>query len=372
MKCIVLADNFRKALSITERNIGKDATLPILGSILLAAERGTIRLTATNLEIGITTTIRGNVQEQGKIAIPAKTLTSFFSTLPKEEKVTLESLKHDLTISTQHQTTIIKGYSPDDFPPFPAPKELYRISMQKKDVIRALEQCLVSVAKSSIKPELASIFFFIERERLTVASTDSFRLFEETIKPVSFSLKIAKESFLLPLRTSEELIRILDSNEEGEVVFSVGKGEILITYGDITFYSRLTEGKFPDYQQIIPKKFTTDVVVKKEDIQGHIKRASIFSNKLQGVLISVIPKTGTIGVESSNSAVGEYKADCKAAIHGDDMSIVFNYTYLLDGIELYNDAELFLGFNGESQPLLIRSPKKESAFYVVMPMKGGI
>lgn len=372
MKCSVVSENFKKALLLVERSTSKDLTLPILSSFLISTESGSLRITGTNLEVGIETNIRSTIQDNGKVAIPARTLSSYISTIPKDEKIILESKDIDLIIHTQTQKTILKGYAQDDFPPFPQIKDLYKLSVKKQDIIQVISRNLISVSKSNIKPELASMYFVLDKDILIIASTDSFRLSEERIKPTAFSPKIARESFLLPLRTCEELIKLLEYGEGEEVIFFIGKGELCIRYNDTNLYSRLTEGNFPDYQQIIPKKFITQVTISRSVLAGHIKRASIFSNKLQAISLTFSPETGDCVIESNNRDIGEYKATMKAEIQGDKLSIVFNYHYLLEGIDIYSDDSLFFGFNNESQPLLIRPVKKEESLYVVMPMKGGI
>ncbi|MDA1334825.1 MAG: DNA polymerase III subunit beta [bacterium] len=372
MRCTVLTDNLKKALSLSERNTGKDLTLPILGSLLITAENGLLKIIATNLEIGIEISLRANISSPGKVVIPAKTLTSFISTLPKDEKISLEVEKNDLYVGTESGRTLFKGYPQDDFPPFPVMKGSYKISFNKKDILRVFSKSLISISKNSIKPELASIYISLEKENVRIASTDSFRLSEEIIKPVSLSSKGGEENFLLPLRTTEEIIKLLDFGEKEEILFDVGKGEITVIYDDIRLYSRLTEGSFPNYGQIIPKKFETKITISKTDFIGHIRRASLFTNKLQGISFSFNSDKKTCSIESNNISVGEYKADIPIDIDGEGLSIVFNYHYFLDGLESFTDEKIMFGFNGESQPLLVRPLKNEKSLYVVMPMKGVI
>jgi DNA polymerase-3 subunit beta len=372
MKCIILSENLRKVISIIERSTGKDLTIPILGSFLISTEVNSLKIMGTNLEIGIEALLRGTVQEQGKIAIPAKTLSSLISTIPKDEKITLESNKTNLIITTQSQKTLLKGYAHEDFPILPTVKEVYKIVIKKIDILYALTKSLISTSKNNIKPELASIYFLLYKENLIISSTDSFRLSEEQIKPISFSHKTSQETFLLPFRTCEELIKLLELGDADEVTFIVGRGDMLIKYGDTSIYSRLTEGKFPEYQQIIPQKFTTHFMAQRNDFVNHLRRASIFSNKLQGVSLTVVPKNNICTIESSNKDIGEYKADVKVDVAGEPMSVVFNYHYLLDGLGGYNEDTMFFGFNGDSQPVLIRPVKKEKSIYIVMPMKGGV
>ncbi len=372
MKCSVIVENFRKPLSLIERNTTKNITLPILGSFFISTEKGLIRVIGTNLEIGVETFIRGTIQEQGRVVIPAKIFLSFISTIQKDEKITLESKKTDLVVETQSQKTVFKGFSPEDFPLFPTIQEDYSITLKKTDLINTLGRCLISISRSLIKPELSSLFFLLEKEFLTIAATDSFRLSEEKIKLITPQIKAPKNSFLMPLRTCEELLKLLELGDENQVKFSIGKGEVFVQYAGTTLYSRLTEGNFPEYGDIIPKQFKTNVKISRQTLLGHLRRASLFTNKLNGISLTFDPEKNECKIECVNRDVGEYQATFPIDASGDPVSIVFNYHYLLEGLDSFHDETLFLGFNGEAQSLLIHPLQKEESLYIVMPMKGGI
>ncbi len=369
MKCIIIADNLKKALSIVERATSKDLTLPILGSFFIATDSGFLRIMGTNLEIGIQTTVRCTVSEQGSVVIPSKQLLSYISTLPKDEKIIIDSSGTDVILTVQGQETNIKGYQQEDFPPFPIVKDLYKASAYKKDISQFFQRILVSVSKSSIKQELASIFVVLEKETLLVASTDSFRLSEESIKLQSLSTKNQRESFLIPSRTFEEIIRLADQSSSENIEFLIGKGECIFKLGDITLYSRLIEGNFPDYKQIIPRNFKTHGTLVRQEVVTQLRRASIFANKLNSVSFAVNVKEKSITIESKNNQ-GAYKGIMKCEFDGDDLSTVFNFQYLLQGVEAYSEEKLFFGFNSESQPLLIKPSGREGSLHIVMPMKG--
>ncbi|MEK7643133.1 MAG: DNA polymerase III subunit beta [Patescibacteria group bacterium] len=368
MKCEIIADNLKKALSFLERSTGKDSTLPILGSFLFSCDKTSITITGTNLEIGMKTKIRGTVQEVGSIAIPSRTLLSYINTIQKDEKIVIETSGVDIKITIGSVKTIIKGFSYEDFPPFPEVQHSYIFSINNTSLLQMLTKTLISVSKSTIKPELASIYITIEQNNAIFVSTDSFRLSEERVV-ITSSIKNKQESFLLPLRTGEELVRFLEYTEE-QVEFFIGNGELLIKSGDSVLYSRLTEGKFPDYKSIIPQQFKINIIISRDDFLEHIRRASLFTNKLNGILLTFIPDDNLCKIESSNRDVGEYKADMPVEITGDGLSVVFNYHYLLDGVLSLPDKKIFLGLNSESQPLLIRPPTNEQSIYIVMPMKG--
>ncbi len=371
MKCIIIADNFKKALSVVERSTSKDLTLPILGSFFITTESGSLRIMGTNLEIGIQTTVRCTVSEEGSIVIPSKQLLSYISTLSKDEKITIESSGVDVILAVQGQETSIKGYPQEDFPPFPIVKELYKATVYKKDITHFFPRVLISASKSAIKPELASILAVIEKNSLVIAATDSFRLSEERIQLTSLSMKNTKESFLLPARTFEETIRLTDQSNSDQVEFLIGKGEALFRFGDIVLYSRLVEGNFPDYQQIIPKDFKTHGVLTRQEIVTHLRRASIFANKLNSVSFILNTKEKSITIESKNNQ-GAYKGVMKGEFDGENVSMVFNFQYLLQGVESYGEEKLFFGFNLESQPLSIKPIGREGSVYIVMPMKGTV
>src|SRR3989344_9232553 len=214
MKCVVIADNFKKALSVIERAIGKDPALPILSSYLISADKNTITIIGTNLEIGMKISVRGSASVSGQAVLPARQLSGYIATLPKEEKVTIESNGNDMNVFAGTQETIFKGYQTEDYPPFPEVKGLYSITLKKSDLLSVLSRTVFSASKTTIKPELSSINFSFEREELTIAATDSFRLSEEKIKPTKFSAKLSKASFLLPVASAEELSRFIEYSED--------------------------------------------------------------------------------------------------------------------------------------------------------------
>lgn len=370
MQCTVIADNIKRAVSVIERVVSKDQSLPVLCSYLVSADKNAITITGTNLEVGIQILIRGTVGAQGQCVIPARQLSGYISTLAKDEKITIESENNNTRITAGPQETTFNGYPPEDYPPFPSARSTHSFVCNKRDMLDALARTIFSTSKTTIKPELASINMLFEREMLIVAATDSFRLSEERIKPTSFSPKLSKTSFLLPIQSAEELARLLEYSDDEQAEFFIGKGEARITSNNATLYSRLTEGLFPDYQQIIPQKFTTHLTIRRAELVAHIRRASVFANKLFGISLTFNPKDKTLTLESKNS-FGTHRAGIGVDIHGEPISVVFNYHYLLDGIESYGDDTLFIGLNGESQPLVVHPPKKDTSIYVVMPMKGG-
>lgn len=370
MKCSILSDNLKKTLTLVERSTTRDITLPILSSFLITADNGIIVVTGTNLELGVTSSLRGFIQEKGSVVVPAKIFSSYISTLSKDEKVNIESKGNDVIIKTQSQETVLKGYQYEDFPPFPEIKKIFNIKIDRNSIIQALTKNLIAISRSTIKPELSSVYCRVIKDTLIMSSTDSFRLSEEKIKLSSIPIESTQESFLIPLRACEEIIKICEYSDENEVIFNIGNGEMFVHIGSIGLYSRLTEGTFPEYQQIIPQQYETSIVMDQQILIGHIRRASIFSNKLNSITFSFNPELKNCTVESSNRDIGDYKAEFPCEIKGNPVTIMFNFHYFLEGVDGFHEKTLFMGLNGDSSPLLMKAPKKENSLYIVMPMKG--
>ena len=362
-------DNLKNAVGIVEHITGKNITIPILSSILLEAEKGKVTLSSTNLELGMKTWFRGSVREGGRVAVSARTLGVFVSNLRPSDLVILESKGQDLIIESKSQRTVLKGYNGEDFPLFPEFKQERFLSILKQTLLDVLRKTVVSASLSTIKPEIASILFSVKNTMLLVASTDSFRLSEEKVDKKYFTTKTNTFSFLLPRRTAEELLRILQNDAKGEVVISLDANNLTATGENFVLFSRLTEGSFPDYSAIVPHKFETSVVINKKDLIEHIKASSIFSGKLSELILTVEPHKKNVTFSAKSADIGEHISYMDAAITGKELSLTLNWKYFLDGIASFAEDDLFLGFNNESSPVLVKSQKSDDSLYLIMPMR---
>ena len=366
MKIQCLNKNLKDAVVIAERNTSKNQTLPILNSILLEANKDKIKIRATNLETAVEVVVSGKIQEIGILAVPAKTISSFLANIG-DEQIILQTQKNNLFIKTSAIETTIRGYPPEDFPIFPKLESPETFTLTSPELRQGLSSVAIASSMSDVKPELASIFFSIFKNTIKIAATDSFRLAEKNF--VLRKLRAEKMlSFLIPQRAVGEILRLVENDENIEV--GVNKNQIIFLGPNYKFISRLTDGKFPDYEQIIPKKFNATAVVKKSDILSHIKLAGVFVGKLNELSLAFNPAKKAILLNTSHSDVGEHSSIVPATAHGENIAAKFNWKYLMDGISQINNEYVEFNINSDQSPLLIKGKGDASYLYLVMPMRG--
>lgn len=366
MKVTCVKNYLKEAIYLGEKISSKNLSLPILSNILISTEDNIFKITATNLEIGLEIEIPAKIEKSGKLAVSANIISSFISTLTSDENITLESQNQNLFISTKNSSTLIKGQSPDDFPILPKPQERDYLEIPTNDLIIGLRSIYYAVSFSSIKPEIASVYIHSGKNTpLTFVATDSFRLAE---KKFNYSLDEIK-GVLLPYRSVVEILRIFEG-KEGKVKIIFEKNQFFIIFDKIKFVSRLTEGIFPDYQQVVPQKFVSDVIVDKNNFINALKTASIFSGKLNELKIIICIDDGSITLNTSSVEAGEHTNHIPAKITGEELKMAFNSKYIFECLSHISSPEILLRFSGEGKPLVITGTKDNSFQYLVMPMSG--
>jgi DNA polymerase-3 subunit beta len=364
LKCLI--HYLKESLALVEKISGKNTSLPILNSVLISTKKKELMVVATNLEVGIEMKIPAKIEKEGENAVPAKLLYNFLSNLPSNENITLESSQNNLIASTSNSSTTIKGYNIEDFPLLPSVKEKENVFiLPVSDFLSGISSVYYASSLTEIKPEIASVFVSSAKNApLTFVATDSFRLARKIV-PYTFP---DFPSFLIPYRNAIEIVRVFE-NESGDLKIVPNKNQLFVFSERIKLVSRLTEGIFPDYEEIIPKTFSTDVIADKMLFHDALKTAGVFSGKLNEVKIEVIPEQKTLKVQASHSDTGENITDVPAEINGEKLKIAFNHRYLVDGLRFISSDKILLRFNGENKPLFITGAKDNSFYYLVMPMK---
>ncbi len=364
LKCLI--HYLKEALSLSEKISNKNATLQILNSVLISSMKGELKLTTTNLEVGIEIKIPAKIEEEGESAIPIKVLYNFLSSFPSNENISLESSRNNLILSTSDNSTVIKGYPIEDFPLLPSINEknaFFNLSID--DFLLGLNSVYYAASLTEIKPEIASVLITSQKNKsLTFVATDSFRLTRKTF-PYTFQ---DFSPLLIPYRNVVEIIRVFE-NESGEIKIFPNKNQLFLFSERIKLVSRLTEGTFPDYEEIIPKKSSTDVLIDTNLFSSSLKKTSIFSGRLNEVKIEIVPEKKLFKIQASDSDLGESITTIPAEISGEKLKINFNHRYLIDGLKFIASDKISMKFNGENKPLFITGTKDESFYYLVMPMK---
>ncbi|MEK7627011.1 MAG: DNA polymerase III subunit beta [Patescibacteria group bacterium] len=372
MKIVCLQKNLQKGLNITEKIVGKNTTLPILSNILLETQKGLLSISSTNLEIGINCCIPAKIEKNGSITIPAKLFSGFINNLPND-KVFLEVKNNNLNIKLLNYSAVISGELAKNFPIIPkiTGEELFNINTTIFK--NGLNQVIHAASFTENRPEINSIFINIVKDKIIMAATDSFRLAEKTI---NFNKKSENNtSFIIPIRSAQELLRIL-GEKDGEIKVIISKNQILFSIKDsdidepgVDLVSRLIDGNFPDYKQLIPKDFKTKLIINKNELLNSVKISSVFSGKINDVKFSIFGAKNEIDVAAKDFSAGENISKIKGEVTGDDLDITFNYKYIIDGLNGLVGENVFWGFNGPTQPSLLRVLDNRDYFYIVMPIR---
>ena len=364
MRIECLKEKLQWAVSTAERVTGKNLTLPVLGCIELVAQNNSLTIRATNLDLGLEITLPVKISEEGTMAVPGGVLGSFLSNLSNDKNVTLETKEGNLSVSTPHSATVIKSFPHEDFPTIPAVEKDKVFTMPAKDFVKGLRSVWYSSATSSMKPELSSVFIYVDDESMIFAATDSFRLAEKRVK-----IKKGKEmpQLLIPFKNVPEIIKVLDA-APGDVDLFSNKNQLALSFGGTYLTTRIIDGVFPDYKQIIPKESKTEAIVLKQDLVNALKISNIFSDKFHQLNVKVSVGAKTLELKTRNSDVGENNNKLQSAITGEDIEINFNYKYISDCFQSVDADSVSLQFNGLNRPMVIRGISDRSFMYLVMPM----
>jgi len=368
MKFICTQENFYKGLNRVVNVASKSVTLPILNNVLIKTGEGGIVLSTTNLEIGVKTIVRGKVEKEGEFTIQAKLLAEFTALLPKEN-IKMELIEQALHIECQNYKTSIKGLTAADFPVIPEISKEKYVKVRVKDLKKALAQVIFAVTLDEARPEISGVLLKFSGNILTLTGTDSYRLAEKKIKTES---ELKEEiAVVVPLKTLQEVARILTDEPEKEVTVFINNNQILFQLdGEIELISRLIEGNYPDYEQIIPKSCKTTAKFDVNEIIKVVKSTSLFCKPgINDIKTTLVPEKKEITIMAANSSVGENTAKLEAEITGNDNKVVFNYRYLLDGLNNLGSKEGLLELTSESTPGIIKPEGDDSYLYIIMPIR---
>jgi DNA polymerase-3 subunit beta len=363
MKIECELEKIKNAIYQTEKITGKNLTLPVLSSILLIASNKILKLRATNLSLGVEVEIPAKIEKEGILAVSGSTLAGIFSNINQKENVFLEENNGNLLIKTKKSKIKLKGQPCEDFPTIP------RISgnsfeINSKKLIEGIKSVYYSSSPSDIKPEISSVYMYLDENELIFVSTDSFRLAEKKIK-----IKNIEEmnGILIPFKNIAEILRVF-GDFSGEIKICFNKNQISFSADNIYLTSRIIDGVFPDYQQIIPKNSETQIIVLKQDLLNALKLSNVFSDKFNQINLLVKPKEKIFELSSQNSEIGENKTYLDAALTGEEVELSFNYRYFLDCFQSINTDSICIKLNQPNKPIIVSGVSDNSFLYLIMPM----
>ncbi|KKU55848.1 MAG: polymerase III, beta subunit protein [Candidatus Moranbacteria bacterium GW2011_GWE2_47_10] len=381
MKVICTQENFKKAIYNTERVVGKHITLPILENILLETEGGMLKISATNLEIGVFLKVGAKVEKEGKITVPAKLLSSFVNNLPADSTVSLVLEDQALKVSSGSVEATVKGLLAQDFPIIPEMEGSFLFSLPAQEIKEMIPRLISCASLDNTRPELSGVNMLLFENEVHLAATDSFRLAEAVVpikKENENEYRLFKEknnSLIIPSNTLSEVLRVI-SPETKEIKVSIEESQIFFQIDNVRIVSRLINGKYPEYKQIIPGQFSTKVVLLKDELLRAVKIAGIFArNKAGEVKFEIDPTTSEARVYSKAEEVGENKTILQSEISGPEQEVIFNPRFIADAVQAISTPKVALLMNSSSSPAVLRmvegKENKEIKNYthIIMPIK---
>lgn len=347
----------------SQRVAAKNNSLPILQCLLFIAHADGVKIKSTNIDVGVETTIPCRVFREGVVAVPAQVAANILSALPGK-KITLEEKDGNLEIISESSKTTIKSIPPDDFPLFPSLVKENSLTISAKHFLYGIKSVWYSASISSIKPELSAVYIYYEGQYIYFVATDSFRLAE---KRTPYKNTPPHGRILVPTKNLIEISKFLE-DVDGDVDVYFSKNQLHIILPNTYLTSRLVEGIFPDYRQIIPTEYSTQATVLKNDFLTTLKTANIFIDRFNQLTFKIIPQEKKITLETQNPDIGKTSVSIPALIAGDAIEIRFNHRYVLDCLQSIPEESILLQFSNKNKPLRILGVNNGSFQYIVMPM----
>lgn len=368
MKVVLFRDNLKDGLSAAEKAVSDNSSLPILKNILLKTSNNKIKLVTTNLELAITKLISGKIIEEGSLTIPFQTFYSIVNNT-NHDRINLEKIDNNFVFKTDNYEAKIQGTHEDDFPIIPKLENIdHYLEIDPVVLKEAISKVVNAAQISDIRPEISGVLFDFQMTILKLVATDSFRLAEKTLTNNQFRHNF-DHSFkvIIPLKTIQEIVKIFSNDQP--IKISLDNSQILFKNNDIEVISRLIDGNYPDYEQIIPKNIEVEIIINKEHFINSLKLVSNFSGKTNDIYLA-IKNQKTLEVYSNSQLLGENNYLIPAKVKGQDFEgIAFNWRYLLDGLRAVDGESIIFGSNGLNRPAIIKSLEDKSYFYILMPIR---
>ena len=375
MKFSLLQQDLYPALSSIARSCGFKSSLPVLANILIQADQGKLKLSATNLEIGVVKSLNAEVVEEGEVTIPAKTILDLLGSL-SGAKIEIESGGETIRISSQGFKASLNGIPASEFPTIPFSSE-NSIKISAKALQTSLPQVSFAAAADEGRPTLTGILTEIRKNTLEIVATDGFRLAHKTSQ-IEFSNEDSfKFRVLIPKRTFDEIIKLIseessqNQNENMQVNISTpdNQNQIVFSIGETLVSSRLIEGQFPAWEKIIPEKFVTKSIVDRVEALKAIKLASVFARGDSSNIIKIQFRPNLMKITSETKEIGSQETEVQSRTEGEELLVAFNSKFLMDVLSSANSESMEINLSGNLSPALFKPLGEEGLEYVIMPVR---
>jgi DNA polymerase-3 subunit beta len=375
MRAVCNTETFGKKLALVSRGVSARSTIQLLGGILLEASEGSVKLSATDMEISVQTSSPAEVEEEGRVVIPARIFNDIVRSLPAGSL----SLEHDDTggtvrLAAGENEYRIRAYAADDFPQLPGFDAEAAFKMSGELLVETVEKVSRSYSRDETRPVLTGILISFEENRVRMVTTDSYRLSIKETELATTAFEGSRES-IIPARAMQEVSRIFSGSDEDEVEVSLSENQALFRIGDVLFGTRLIDGNFPEYRRLLPTTFEREISVGREELMSTLRRVNLFAQRqTPPVPVSLSFSEGAVEVIVRNGEVGEAHERLPATSE-DDFLISFNPGYLLDGVSAIDTEKVVFKLNEALKPGLIvpgqngEGEEEPNFLYLIMPMR---
>ncbi|MDO9086808.1 MAG: DNA polymerase III subunit beta [Anaerolineaceae bacterium] len=375
MKASVSQQELAHGLSTVSRAVSPRSTLPVLANVLIATDEGRIRLSATNLELGISCWIKAEIEEEGSITIPSRTISDLVSALPNDRvEMLLNDRTQTLNIQCGTNSTDIKGIDAQEYPPMPLPEKTGGVALNIADIKEMIQQVAFAASSDEARPVLQGVLTQIEGNSMTMAATDGFRI---SVRSLTVNNPTDKTiSVIVPARALNELARIAANGDE-TVSMSIpsGRGQVVFNLKDAELVSQLIEGNFPDYKVIIPRTYKTHTVLSTPNFQKACRQAEIIARDGNNIVrMHIQPKMegpGIVEISAQSEETGNSEVQIDANIDGDGLLIAFNVRYLREVLDVIKTPSVALETNANNTPATLKPIGEDEFVHVIMPMHLG-
>jgi DNA polymerase-3 subunit beta len=376
MKVTVLQESLARGLSIVSRAVSPRSTLPVLSNILVASDEGRLRLSATNLELGITCWIGAKIEEEGSTTVPARTFVDLVGTLPQEQvSLNLAATTQSLNVRCGASNTDIKCIDAQEFPPLPVPDMEGAILLNVSDFKDMISQVVFAASVDEARPVLMGVLVTVEKDTITMAAADGFRLSvrKGTLSQPALQAIMA----IIPARALGELARVAaDGNESISMVMPKGRGQVIFRMKEVEVVSQLIDGTFPDYQQIIPRSYKSRTILSTPALLKACKQAEIFAREGSNVARLDIKSAGdlepgAVEISAQSEETGSNETIVAATIEGVGLLIAFNVKYMREVLEVIKSPNVALETSAANAPGVVRPVGDDNFLHVIMPMHLG-
>lgn len=377
MKVTVLQENLARGLGTVSKAVSPRSTLPVLANILIASDEGRLRLSATNLEMGITCWIPARIDEEGSTTVPARTFSDLVSTLPGDQVLLkLDPSTQTLNVRGGTSTNDIKCIDAQEFPPLPVPDFEGAVQINVGDFREMIHQVAFAASSDEARPVLMGVLVQVDKDKLTMAAADGFRL--SVRKAVLSTPSPAPVSAIVPAQALKELARVAtDSEEPIYMVMPKGRGQVVFRVKDVEVVSQLIDGTFPDFQQIIPRSYKSRTLVSTSSLLKACKQAEIFAREGSNVARLNIKSAQSemqpseVEISATSEETGKNETIVEATVDGSGLLIAFNVKFLREALEVIRTPNVALETSAPNAPGVVKPVGDDQFLHVIMPMHLG-